>query len=265
MRNLQRGVKPVRMTDFARSLKTWRAARRFSQLDLALVADISARHLSFLETGRANPSRDMVLRLGEALDIPLDARNQMLTHAGFAVRYKGREWDDDEMAPVRKAVRRQLERHAPYPGLAVDRLWTIREANATALVLFGAFGIGIGDSLLDLMTMRALPGIVENWPEVAHHAAVRLRTENAALGGVPEFEAAISYLSAFVQPEPMTTGPVIPTILNTGTERLSMFATISQFGTPEDLLLDDLKVELYYPMDDATDAAFERMMENRVS
>ena len=247
------------MTDFARSLKTWRAQRRFSQLDLALEAEISARHLSFLETGRARPSREMVVRLGEALQLPLDARNRMLTHAGFAVRYKGRDWDDAEMAPVRRAVRRQLDRHAPYPGLALDRLWSIREANATALALYGRFGIGIGDSLLDLLTNAALPGIIENWPEVAHHAAVRLRTENAALGGVPEFDAAIRYLSDALDPATPTTGPVIPTILRLGEQRLSMFATIAQFGTPEDLLLDDLKVELYFPTDDVTRAAFERM------
>ncbi|MEM9267982.1 MAG: helix-turn-helix domain-containing protein, partial [Pseudomonadota bacterium] len=126
------------MTGFARSLKTWRAARRLSQLDLAIEAEISSRHLSFLETGRSNPSREMVIRLSEALGLPLDARNQMLTQAGFAVRYKGRDWNDAEMAPVRRAVNWQLDRHAPYPGLAVDRLWTIRQANATARTLFGA-------------------------------------------------------------------------------------------------------------------------------
>jgi len=253
------------MTEFARSLKTWRAARRFSQLDLAMEAEISARHLSFLETGRANPSREMVIRLGEALQIPLDARNQMLTLAGFAVRYKGRDWDDAEMAPVRQAVQWQLDRHAPYPGLAVDRLWTIREANKTALMLFGTFGIGIGDSLLDLMTMSILPSVIENWPEVAHRAAVRLRTESAALGGAPEFEKAISYLSAVPPPEHPPTSPVIPTILKHGDSRLSMFATISQFGTPEDLLIDDLKVELYFPMDTVTEDAFRSMNELRLS
>ena len=245
------------MTDFARSLKTWRTARRFSQLDLAMEAEISARHLSFLETGRANPSREMVVRLGEALQLPLDARNVMLTHAGYAVRYKGRDWDDSDMAPVRRAVRWQLERHAPYPGLALDRLWTIREANPTAIALFGA--LGIGDSLLDLMTSEALPKLVENWPEVAHHAAVRLRTESAALGGVPEHEAAIRHLSEVPQPKTVTTGPVIPTILRHGDLRLAMFATIAQFGTPEDLLLDDLKVELYFPMDAATETAFAHL------
>lgn len=253
------------MSDFAQSLKTWRAARRFSQLDLAMEADISARHLSFLETGRANPSREMVVRLGEALRLPLDARNQMLTHAGFAVRYKGRDWHDVEMAPVRQAIHWQLQRHAPYPGLALDRLWTIREANSAAQALFGALGMTIGDSMLDLMMTPGLPDIVENWPEVAHHAVLRLRTENAAMGGVPEFDKAISYLSQVSQPDRPSTGPVMPTVLRQGDQRLSMFATISQFGTPEDLLLDDLKVELYFPMDDATENAFQQMNAAKLS
>lgn len=201
----------------------------------------------------------MVVRLGEALQLPLDARNQMLTRAGYAVRYKARDWDDTEMAPVRRAVGRQLESHAPYPGLAVDRMWTVREANATALALFGGFGIGIGDSMLDLLMRPALPEVIENWAEVAHHAAVRLRTENAALGGVDEFEAVIRYLSSAPQPQSQSTGPVIPTVLTLDGIRLSMFATISQFGTPEDLLLEDLKVELYFPMDEATETAFRTM------
>jgi transcriptional regulator with XRE-family HTH domain len=251
------------MNQFAKSLKTWRTARRFSQLELAMEAEISARHLSFLETGRANPSREMVIRLGEALRMPLDARNTLLTHAGFAVRYKGRDWDDDEMAPVRRAVSRQLDRHMPWPGLALDRLWVIREANPTAAALFGALGVGVGDSLVELMTSGALAGVVENWPEVAHHAAIRLGTESAALGGVPEFDAAIRYLSGFPAPKVGQAQPVIPTVLRHGGMRLAMFATISQFGTPEDLLLDDLKVELYFPMDEATETAFQGMAASR--
>ncbi|OSQ44668.1 helix-turn-helix domain-containing protein [Marivita geojedonensis] len=252
------------MSQFAQFLKTWRAARRLSQLDLALEAEVSARHLSFLETGRAKPSREMVLRLAEALRMPLDARNQMLTHAGFAVRYKVRDWEDADMAPVRQAIAWQLDRNMPYPGLAFDRLWTIRAANPTALALFGAFGMGVGDSMLDLLMSDTLPQVVENWPEVAHHAAIRLRTEDAALGGVPEFHPVIHHLANVEQPERQTAGPVIPTVLRMDGLELSMFATISQFGTPEDLLLDDLKLELYFPMDPATEAAFQEIAARHV-
>ncbi|WP_298838666.1 helix-turn-helix domain-containing protein [uncultured Roseobacter sp.] len=247
------------MTEFSSALKTWRMVRRYSQLDLALEAEISARHLSFLETGRARPSREMVARLGEALQLPLDARNQMLTHAGFAVRYKSRDWDEAEMAPIRLAVSRQLDGQMPWPGLALDRLWTIRQANPTALALFAAFGVGIGDSLLELMVSERLPQVVENWPEVAHHAAVRLRTESAAQGGVPEFDEAIRHLMRAADGCGPSAGPVVPTVLRLGDQQLSMFSTISQFGTPEDLTLDDLKIELYFPMDDVTETVFEAL------
>jgi transcriptional regulator with XRE-family HTH domain len=247
------------MNDFCQALKSWRAVRRFSQLELALEADISARHLSFLETGRARPSREMVARLGDALQLPLDARNRMLTYAGFAVRYKGRGWANTEMAPIRQAVERMLDRHMPYPGLALDRLWTIMEANPAAQMLFGAFGVGQGDSLLDLMMSDALSQAVENWPEVAHHTAARLRTESLAQGGVPELDRVAAHLSAVPQAPAQSSNPVVPAILRQGEMRLAMFATISQFGMPEDLMLDDLKIELYFPMDDATDAAFRTM------
>lgn len=247
------------MNDFSNSLKYWRAARRYSQLDLAMEAEISARHLSFLETGRARPSRDMVVRLGEALELPLDARNQMLTQAGFAARYAGRDWDNAAMAPIRHALSRQLQRHLPYPGLALDRLWTIREANPAALTLFASLGVGIGDSLLAMLMLENMPQMIENWPEVAHHAAMRLRTESAAQGGIPEFTQAMRYLTAAATGYAPNSTPVVPTILRLGDHRLSMFATISHFGTAEDLLLDQLKIELYYPMDDATAQIFEAM------
>lgn len=253
------GVVSGPMTDFSQALKTWRAARRYSQLDLALEAEISARHLSFLETGRARPSREMVDRLGEALSLPLEARNHMLTQAGFAVRYKARDWDEAEMAPIRRAVSRQLDRHLPYPGVALDHIWTVRAANASALALFAPFGIQVGGSFLDLMMSDALPGVVENWPEVAHHVALRLRTESAAQGGLPDFDAVADHLAQSSAGQPTGTGPVVPTILRHGDLRLSMFATISQFGTPEDLLLEYLRIELYYPMDDATAQVFEAL------
>jgi len=247
------------MNAFCKTLKTWRVTRRFSQLQLALEADISARHLSFLETGRARPSRDMVQRLGEALNLPLDARNQMLTHAGFAVRYSGRNWEDGEMAPIRKAVTRFMAQHMPYPALALDRLWTIKEANPTALALFGALGVKTGDSLLELVTSDALPPLVDNWPDVAHHTAQRLRTESLAQGGIAVLDRAADILSRAPKPKGSATGPVVPTLLKLNDLRLSMFATLSQFGTPEDVTLDDLKIEHYFPLDAATEAIFDRM------
>lgn len=248
------------MTTFPQTLKTWRKTKRFSQLELAVEADVSSRHISFLETGRARPSREMIGRLGDAMQLPLTARNQMLTHAGFAARYPGRTWDHEEMAPIRAAVDYTLTRHAPYPAVAMDRLWTVVQMNEPAQALFGQFGVAQGDSLLALMLSDALPAAIENWPQVAHQTAQRLRTESAAQGGVNELDRAADQLGQVPLQDQGAPLPVVPAVLRAGPLRLSLFSTIAQFGTPEDLTLDDLKIELFFPADEATKAVFEGMV-----
>ena len=243
------------MTQFPEALKDWRARRRFSQLELSVQADVSARHIAFLETGRARPSAEMVGRLADALQIPMHERNQLLTLAGFAARYPGRQWNDPAMAPVRGAVERTLRQHAPYPAIAVDRLWTVMLMNDPAHRLFGLIGLAEGGSLLDLMVSDTLPPMIENWPDVAHHAAQRLRIESASQGGVAQLDRAAEKLAAIPGATPGRTGPVVPTIYRSETMRLSLFAIIAQFGTPEDLLLEDMKIELFFPADDQSDQA----------
>lgn len=110
------------MKDFSEILKFWRKSRRFSQMDLALEANVSTRHIAFLETGRARPSPDMIDKLGDALKIPLDARNTMFNKAGFSNRYAGRPWDAEDMVPIRHAMEQMLDRHAPYPAFAKNIL-----------------------------------------------------------------------------------------------------------------------------------------------
>lgn len=249
------------MTQFSEALKTWRKARRYSQLELAHEADVSSRHLSFLETGRANPSREMIGKLGEALQLPLSVRNQFLAHAGFAARYPQRSWQSEEMAPIRQAVSHMLTRHAPFPALAVDRHWKILQMNVPAQRLFSQIGAEIGISLLDVMLRPAVQAMIANWPEVAQHVVQRLRVESAALGGDERLEAAISAFSRVPAPEKPICGPVIPTIYHAGALVLSLFSTIAQFGTPEDLALDDLKIELFFPSDDATEQVLVAMAE----
>ncbi|MCR9235538.1 MAG: helix-turn-helix transcriptional regulator [Alphaproteobacteria bacterium] len=247
------------MNDFSRTLQSWRRARRFSQLSLAVEADVSTRHISFLETGRARPSVDMIKRLGDALQLPLAARNQMLTFAGFAIQHQARSWSAEEMAPVRAAVDYTLNQHAPYPALAIDRLWSIVQMNGPAQGLFGPLKLDQGDSLLELMLSDILPPLIENWPQVAHHAAQRLRTESTAQGGVALFDKAAEKLAEVPMSAPHSSGPVVPTIFRAGSIRLSLFTTIAQFGTPEDLTLDDLKIELYFPADHETEKALRVM------
>jgi MmyB-like transcription regulator ligand binding domain len=212
----------------------------------------------------------MISKLALALRMPLMAHNQMLSLAGFAMRYPKRMWVESEMTPVRAALERVLQQHAPYPALAVDRLWSVVRMNGPAASLFGQLGIHEGVSLLDLMTSPALPSTIENWPEVAHHAAQRLRTESAAQGGVPELECAANALALVSGYEVKPLGAVMPTKFRfelpradsskgKKTIRFSLFSLIAQFGTPEDVTLDDLKIELYFPENAETEQSLRAM------
>lgn len=249
------------MTQFSDLLRHWRQTRRFSQLDLALEANVSARHISFLETGRARPSREMIIQLGEALTVPLSARNQMLNAIGFASRYEARDWDDAEMAPIRQAIDRTLQNHAPYPGIAIDRLWRLTRMNKPAQKMFGMFGLAEGSSMLELLRNPLLWQAVENWPEFAYNSMLRLRTESAAQGGVPELDAAATFLTDHAHVGTHV-GPTVLTVFRFGDQRLSMFGTIAQFGTPEDTTLEELKIELFFPSDGVTKHALETLFGN---
>jgi transcriptional regulator with XRE-family HTH domain len=253
------------MNDFAATLKRWRAARRFSQLALATEAEISARHLAFLETARARPSRGMVLRLAEVLDVPRADRNNLLAAAGFAPHYPALPLDADAMRTVRAAMDWTVTRHAPYPALTMDRHWRIVTMNAPAVRLFAPVGLAPGASLLDAATA---PGVgtqmIENWPDVARHLLARLRLESARAGGDPVLDAGIRRLSR--DPAigghpalPLPATPVIPTIYRIGATRLSLFSTFAQFGTAEEVALADMQIELMFPADAATDAALHAM------
>lgn len=247
------------MSAFSDTLKTWRQRRRFSQLALAMEAEVSARHLSFLETGRARPSREMVERLGAALELPLAARNQMLTQAGFAARYPGRSLEDGQMAPVRAALDHMLKGHEPFPGYAFDRQWRLLRMNRAAERLFSPLGVEEGADLLALLRSEKMAQVIDNWPEVARHLAQRLRTESAAQGGLPGFEEAANELSeAHGSPE-SANGPVIPTVYRLGPTKLALFSVIAQFGTPEDVTLDDLKIELFFPADSAAEMLLRKL------
>ncbi|WP_420584795.1 helix-turn-helix domain-containing protein [Ruegeria sp.] len=239
------------MTPYPGLLKEWRKRRRMSQLDLAIEADVSARHISFLETGRSRPSPDMILHLCDALDIPVDTRNQMMRAEGFAARFAATPLDDAAMAPIRGAVDWTLKNHDPYPGIVLDRLWRLVSLNRPAEILFSPLGIERGQSLLSLLTSPTMEGLVENWSEVAHHTMLRLRSESANAGGIPELEAAARALAPKAKaPIDIAFGPTVPTIYRFGDQRVSMFGIIAQFSTVADVTLDDLKIELFFPSDD---------------
>ena len=242
---------------FGTLLKSWRDRRHMSQLALGLTANVSARHISFLETGRAKPSRSMVLMLGDVLDVPRGSRNALLNAAGFSPAYQQRDWSDDEMASVRDAVDWTMQRHDPYPAFVVDRHWVLIKANRTASSLLGGLEIEEGSSLLDALTdIEVTKVLFENWNDVTQHMLARLRTESLHLGGDEVLDAAAEKLSAALgQQSPAPSGPlaaVIPARYRAGEMTLSLFSTIAQFGTAEDIALADLKIEMLFPADEAT-------------
>jgi transcriptional regulator with XRE-family HTH domain len=241
---------------FGSELKSWRGRRRLSQLELGLAANVSARHIAFLETGRSSPSRAMVLQLSEALDVPRDHRNTMLNAAGFAPAYRAREAGHEDMTFVRKAIAWTLERHAPYPAFSLDRHWRLQDVNKTARMLLGAVALQEGDSLLDALTSEGpLWQAIENREDVALHMAQRLRLESSYLGGDLTLKAAATKLSEMgnAATGAVPQGAVLATRYRMGGTVVSLFSTISHFGTAEDILLAEAKVELLFPADSVSE------------
>lgn len=251
------------MQDFAEGLRAWRQRRRLSQLGLSVEAAVSSRHIAFLETGRARPSRGMVLRLAEALEVPRTGRNALLAAAGFAPHYPDLGLDAAEMARVRAAMDWTIRRHAPYPAVVMDRLWRLVALNAPAARLFGALAIGEGASLLDALARPEVRAAIENWGEVGHHILERLRSESARGGGVAELDAAAAALARdpaiLAWAPPARPAVVVPTIYRAEGLRLSLFSTYAQFGAAEDAGLADLKIELMFPADAGSEATLRAM------
>jgi transcriptional regulator with XRE-family HTH domain len=242
---------------FGHLLKHWRSRRRYSQLDLAVAANVSSRHISFLETGRSQPSRAMVLQLSEVMDVPLAERNALLASAGFSVAYVARAADSRDLQFVREAIDWTLERHDPYPAIAFDRHWRVRKLNRCATALLGRLGVGEGDSLLvAFLSPGPLRDALVNWREIARDLRTRLRTESTHFGGDPILEDAIDKLDALTNDDGYESRApypaVIPVEYQAGPLVLSFFSTISQFGSAEDIALADLRIELMFPANEAT-------------
>lgn len=250
--------------DFGAVLKEWRSARRISQLDLGLSAGVSSRHISFLETGRSRPSRGMVLRLCDELDVPIAQRNRMLTAAGLSPAYAERDLSEEDMAPMRAAMAWTLARHDPYPAMAIDRHWRLVKANKTCAAIMQGFGVREGDSLIDLMTDNpVLRTALENYDEVAMHMLARLRVEAAHFGHDPVLEDAIARYEDIVGDAGKAVDgirpAIIPAVYDFGGMRLTLFSTISQFGSAEDIALSELRIEMMFPADEETRVAREML------
>jgi len=240
-------------------LRDWRRRRRLSQLDLALEAGVSARHLSFLETGRAKPSREMVLHLSEQLDVPLRDRNRLLLAAGFAPAFEERPIDAPEMAPVREALEKILTGHEPYPALVVDRWWNLQAANGSIQLFTQHLPPHLLEPPVNVLRASLHPdGMAErilNYGEWRAHLVDRLRRQVALTG-----DARLADLLDEINGYPGDTGEVhgpggeiaVPLRFDAGERELTFFSTIATFGTAVDITLAELAIEAFFPADRAT-------------
>ena len=251
-------------------LKEWRERRRLSQLDLSCETGVSTRHLSFLETGRARPSRETLMRLAEELKVPLRARNAMLLAAGFAPAYAERRLDDPEMADVRRSIELVLAGHEPFPALVVDRGWRMLAANrAVAPLVAGAAGWLLEPPVnvlrLSLHPEGLAPRIL-NLPEWRAHILERLRSQREASAD-PELAALIEELSGYPAPPDVAAAPpelgaglAVPLRIATQAHgALAFFSTTTLFGTPLDVTLSELALETFLPADAHTAEALRAL------
>ena len=245
-------------------IRTWRRRRSLSQLELALEADVSSRHVSFLETGRSRPSREMVLRLAEHLDIPLRERNRLLLAAGYAPLYAERSLDEPEMASVHQALDRFLRAHEPYPALILDRHYNLLSANDA----LGTIIEGVAPELLEppanalrvaLHPDGMAPRIL-NLSEWSGHLMQRLR-RHATMRADPDLDRLHAELATYPGvcldvPQGQGSGSDIflPLRIRHGDRELSFFSTVSTFGTAIDITLDELVIEAFYPANASTAA-----------
>ncbi|WP_163504924.1 helix-turn-helix domain-containing protein [Fodinicola acaciae] len=246
-------------------LRDWRQRRRLSQLELALIANISARHLSFIETGRAQPSRDMVLRLAEHLDVPVRARNALLVAAGHAPAYSETPLDAPEMHDVRVAIDTILAGHEPYPALVMDESWTLVASNTGMTALLDGISPELLKPPINVMRLALHPDgaatRIVNLAQWREHLLARLHRQIVASGSealkklydeVVAYGAPVDDHPAF----PSAADLVIPMRIRQGDAELSFFSTIATFGTPMDITLTELAIESFFPADEPTRRAF---------
>jgi transcriptional regulator with XRE-family HTH domain len=249
------GAQPIRIGDY---LRQWRQRRRLSQLDLALDAEISARHLSFVETGRAAPSRDMVLRLAERLDVPLRERNVMLVAAGFAPAYPQRSLDDPALKSARAAVDQVLRAHEPNPALAIDRQWNLVSANRMMMPLLDGIAPALLSSPQNMLRLslhpQGLAGRIVNLGEWRAHLLERLHRQCEASAD-PKLIELHSELKGYgsVDAAPVVPDAVaVPIRLKVGNDVLGFISTTMVFGTPVYVTLSEIAIETFFPADEIT-------------
>lgn len=246
---------------FGELLKDWRGRRRLSQLDLAYDAEISPKHLSFIETGRAQPSRDMVLRLSEQLEIPLRERNVLLTSAGFAPVFPERTLDDDAMTAVRAAVDVILAGHEPNPAIAIDRRWTLHAQNKAAGLLVALVDPSLLEPPVNVLRFclhpKGLAKHIANYFEWRHFLIAHLDRQ-VELTGDHVLSALVEELREYPPPrgavrprnnDGFGNRVAVPLKLNSEFGELSFMSVTTVFGTPIEITLEELAIESFFPTD----------------
>lgn len=243
-------------------LREWRSRRRLTQMDLALEAGVSTRHLSFIETGRARPSSEMVLRLAEHLEVPLRERNALLLAAGYAPAFAQRGLDEPEMGPVRDTLERILRGHEPYPALVVDRHWGLVAANAAVALFLEGIAPHLLEPPVNVMRLSLHPeGLaprIVNLAEWRAHVLDGLGRQ-AVLSGDPALAALHEEMAALpggdsaTQPPQLEAGGIsIPLVLRESGRELRFISTATTFTTAVDVTVSELSIESFFPADDAT-------------
>jgi len=244
-------------------LREWRTSRRLSQLDLALEANVSPRHLSCVETGKSQPSREMIARLADALSMPLRERNALLVAAGYAPKYRETELTSPEMAPIRRAIEFILQHQEPYPAVVTNRHWDILLMNDATVRLFGRLlpgGPRHTNMLRQIFDPDDVRSVLRNWEELAIDILRLLHNQVAVAPSDTKARALLDEVLAYPGvPEAWRTReigstpqPLLHTVFGNDDLELRFFSTISTFGTPHDVTLDELRIECCFPADEAT-------------
>jgi len=270
---------------FGTHLRYWRLKRGLSQLELSGQSDISQRHLSFLESGRAQPSRQMVMRLGAVLDLPPRERNTLLVEAGFAPLYRMRALEHPDLDSVKRAIDLMLAKQEPYPALVVDRLWNLTMQNRAAARLMrwlttppgtaapppspAAGPSDVGDPppnlLAAMLDPRGLRPFIRNWPEVAADVLLWVHREVLAEGAGGAASVLLAQLERIdgvpadwrARSAANPSAPFLSLVLEKDGVTLNVFTTITTLGTPHDVTLNELRIESFFPADDTTAAWFD--------
>ncbi|MEQ6900351.1 helix-turn-helix transcriptional regulator [Nocardioides sp. YIM 152588] len=245
-------------TPFGAALRRWRTTRGLSQLALSVATETTSRHVSFLETGRSRPSRGMVGRLAEALDLSLRERNQLFAAAGLAPAFPESALDSEEMAAFRYVVDRMLESHEPFPAYAVDGHWDIVRTNRAA----ARFLEGTDErNVVRLTYAGAWRELIDNWADIAWVGIARLRAEVARFPHDEQLAALADLALDAAGDLPRPTRDVSPRVLcpvfRVGDDLVRTISVVAQFGAPTDITLDELRIELVHPADEASRRFFE--------